>query len=416
MKKATDMHHSFFMNHAVQLAEKGRFLTAPNPCVGAVLVYKNTIIAEGYHTGYGKPHAEIECLCNAIEKGIFHDKIQSGLHFSNPVLQNKINACKDVRYTEKIHIEQCSMYVTLEPCNHFGKTPPCSRAIAESGIKSVYVGCPDPNPKASGGCEYLKEHGIQVHTGLCENECRELIADFLLWQQEKRPFCILKMACTLDGKIGPAEGHSHKISGKESQKATMQMRKNMALANGAVMVGSRTFFEDNPQLTVRGTETDKQPLAIIVSRKLPPIKNGKTGFYCLDERKNTVFFTSSHTGQEKADFDSLGIPLENIDKNIDGTLNLKQLFELALQKYHCPYIYCEGGAKLAQALLKEGLVDMLILYLAPYILGDDTAKTVFSGNSVLTMQEAYRLKIVKTELVGADLHICLKPEKVCLQD
>lgn len=410
------MQHSFFMNYAVEIAEKGRFKTVPNPCVGAVLVYKNKIIAEGFHTAYGKPHAEIECLCSAVEQGFFYEQIQKGLHFSNPVLQQAAEQYKDIRSTEKVHMEHCALYVTLEPCNHFGKTPPCSHAIAEAGIKTVYVGCLDPNPKAAGGCAYLKQHGVTVHTGLCENECRELLADFLVWQEEKRPYCIVKMACTLDGKIGPAEGHSHKISGRESQKVTMLMRRHMAETNGAVMIGSHTFFEDNPMLTVRGIETETQPKAFIVTRKLPEIQNGRTGYYCLDERKNTVLFTSVHGEKDTDAFKNLGISLESVDKNIDGTLNLKQVFEIAFQKYNCPYIYCEGGAKLAQALLKEGLADRLVLYMAPCILGDDSAKNAFSGNTVLTMQEAYRLKVLKTEQVGEDLHIYLKTEKPCLQD
>lgn len=409
--------HSVFMKRAIELAEKGRYKTAPNPCVGAVLVYKNTVIAKGYHTEYGKAHAEVNCLCDALEKGIFFSQIHTnGLSFSNLYLQEQLQLNKDKQYSEEVNIADCQLYVTLEPCNHFGKTPPCSHAIYEAGIKTVYVGYLDPNPKASGGIAYLQDKGIQVVTGICEQECKNLLEDFLLWQKEKRPYCILKMACTLDGKIGPAKGHSHKISGEESKKVTMQFRQHMAEAHGAVMVGGNTFFEDNPKLTVRGMDTQKQPLSFIISKRLPEIKQNKTGYYCLDEKKQTVIFTSVKNAEAVEKYKQLGIALEFVDTNSDTALNLQQIFRKAFEVYHCPYIFCEGGAKLAQSLLKAGLADELVLYVAPYILGDDTAKNVFSGNSLQSMQEAYHFKLMKTEKAGEDLHLYLKMEKPCLQD
>lgn len=406
------------MNRAIELAQLGRFKTAPNPCVGAVLVYKNTIIAEGYHKEYGKAHAEVNCFCDALSKGIFFSQIKNhSLSFSNPYLQEQFLLHKDKQYSEEINIAECSLYVTLEPCNHFGKTPPCAHAIYESGIKTVYVGSLDPNPAASGGIAYLREKGIQVYTGICEKECYALLEDFLLWQKEKRPYCILKMACTLDGKIGPAAGHSHKISGEQSKQVTMKFRRYMAEAKGAVMVGANTFFEDNPKLTVRDRETDVQPMSFIVSKKLPPFIQNKTGYYCLDERdKQTIIFTSEKNQEVQEEYAKHGVMLEFVDTNSDNTLNLKQVFEKAFNLYHCPYIFCEGGAKLAQSLLKAGLADELVLYMAPYILGDDTAKNVFSGNSVQSMQDAYHFKLIKTEKIGEDLHIYLKTEKPCLQD
>lgn len=413
--------HTAFMNRAIELAKLGRYKTAPNPCVGAVLVFKNTIIAEGYHAEYGKAHAEVACLCEALRKGIFYSQIHNhGLSFTNPFLQEQLFQHKDKQYSESVNIAECSLYVTLEPCNHFGKTPPCSHAIFESGIKTVYIGSFDPNPKASGGIAWLREKGIDVVCGICERECKDLLEDFLLWQKEKRPYCILKMACTLDGKIGPAAGHSHKISGPESKQVTMQFRQHMAEANGAVMVGGNTFFQDNPKLTVRDTERNtesvKQPLSFIVSKKLPEIKNNKTGYYCLDEKKQTVIFTGKKNTEILEQYKKHGISLEFVDTNSDTTLNLRQIFQKAFEAYHCPYIFCEGGAKLAQSLLKAGLVDELVLYFAPYILGDDTARNVFSGNSLKSMQEAYHFKLIKTEKAGEDLHMYLKMEKPCLQD
>ncbi len=407
---------TFFMRRAIELAEKGRYKTAPNPCVGAVLVHKDTIIAEGYHMEYGKAHAEVECLANAVKKGIFFQKIKNrSLSFSNPYLQEQVLQFQHIEYEKEINMEECSLYVTLEPCNHFGKTPPCSQAIFEAGIKTVYVGCSDLNANASGGADFLRSKGVNVVTGVCHDECLELIEDFIVWQKEKRSFCILKMACTLDGKIGPATGHSHSVSGSESKRVTMKMRKNMALSHSAVMVGGNTFFEDNPKLTVRDMQTERQPRAFIVSKRLPPLSGGKTGYFCLDQKKDTVFFTDMKNPELVKQYAEHGILLECIETSENKSLNLKKIFELAYQKYYSPYVFSEGGAKLAQSLLKEGLVDILIVYIAPYVLGDDTAKNVFSGNFVQTMQEAYKFKIFKTERIGSDLHVYLKMEKTCSQ-
>lgn len=179
------------------------------------------------------------------------------------------------------------------------------------------------------------------------------------------------------------------------------------------------LIEDNPKLTVRDMETDSQPMSFIISKRLPQITENKTGYFCLDEKnkkKQTVIFTSEKNQKIREEYAKQGIVLEFVDTNSDNTLNLQQVFEKAFHIYHCPYIFCEGGAKLAQSLLKAGLVDELVLYFAPYILGDDTAKNVFSGNSVQSMQEAYHLKIMKAEKAGEDLHIYLKTEKPCLQD
>lgn len=193
------------------------------------------------------------------------------------------------------------------------------------------------------------------------------------------------------------------------------MRKNMALSHSAVMVGGNTFFEDNPKLTVRDMQTERQPRAFIVSKRLPPLSGGKTGYFCLDQKKDTVFFTDMKNPELVKQYAEHGILLECIETSENKSLNLKKIFELAYQKYYSPYVFSEGGAKLAQSLLKEGLVDILIVYIAPYVLGDDTAKNVFSGNFVQTMQEAYKFKIFKTERIGSDLHVYLKMEKTCSQ-
>ncbi len=409
------MNHIVFMTQALELAKKGKYKTAPNPCVGAVLVYNNTVIATGYHEEYGKVHAEVNCLLDAIKNGVFYQaKQEKKVYFSNPFLQKALEENKHKQFSEPIDLAKCTLYVTLEPCNHFGKTPPCTHAIVESGIKSVIIGIEDPNPKASGGIAYLKEHNVSVLCGILEEECNDLIADFLLWQKEQRPFCILKMAMTLDGKIGPNQGHSHTISNSKSKEVTMKFRHNVALAHGAVMIGANTFYLDNPQLNVRNLDTNIQPKAIILANKLP---SPETDYFLISKRAGeTIFYTSEQNEEKITALKNRGVSIEIMEKTSCDCLNLKKVFESAFQIYKCPYIYCEGGAMLALSLIKEGLVDLLVLYVSPQILGDENAKSAFRGNFVETMQDAYHFKFVHSEMVGKDMHVYLKPEKQCSQD
>lgn len=182
-----------FMDLAIDLAERGRGRTAPNPCVGAVLTRGGAAVAQGWHTACGQPHAEVEALHDAAAKGV------------------------DPR--------QCTLYVTLEPCNHQGRTPPCTRAILEAGVPEVVVGCADPNPAvAGGGADFLRGRGVTVRMGVRERRCRDLIADFLIWQTTSRPYSILKLATTLDGKIATRDGKAAWISGEASRREVHRLR------------------------------------------------------------------------------------------------------------------------------------------------------------------------------------------------
>ena len=169
-----------FMREAIALAEQGRWHTCPNPTVGAVLVRDEQIVARGWHHAAGQDHAEVDCIKDAEARGI------------DPA--------------------ECTLVVTLEPCCHQGKTPPCTDAVRAAGIKRVVVGLADPNPQACGGACQLRASGVEVIEGVCEQECRDLVADFLVWQQHKRPYVMLKMAATLDGRIATRKGQSKWIS------------------------------------------------------------------------------------------------------------------------------------------------------------------------------------------------------------
>ena len=367
--------NAHFMQRAITIAEKGRGAAAPNPTVGAVLVKHGQIVAEGYHTACGQPHAEIECLRNAQEKGI------------NPA--------------------ECTIYVTLEPCNHYGKTPPCSKAILDAGIKRVIIGLMDPNPKAKGGAEFLRENGVVVETGLLEDECRALVEDFLHWVATPYPFTYLKLASTLDGKIATRTGHSQWISGPESRQRVHELRKKV----DAIIVGGGTFYADNPQLTCRLEGVEQQPFAVIVTSHLPEAPEQFT--LCNDRPEQVIFWTNEKSALSEAAsrLQTLGCTVKSLPEK-DGSLDLAAGFAWLRQEKQCHYTLCEGGGKLALSLLKHGLVNEFQLHMAPKIVGDENAPDIFSGGSIATMDEALQLQIYKTEPSGDDVIITLRPQEI----
>lgn len=382
------------MLHALTLAEKGRWQACPNPTVGAVLVKEGHIVAEGWHSAYGQAHAEVECLRDAQAKGI------------NPA--------------------ECSLVVTLEPCNHHGKTPPCTESIIAAGISHVVIGIRDPNPKAAGGIEKLQACGIRVEYGVCEQACRDSISDFLVWNNTLRPFVILKMAATLDGRIATRSGHSQWISSEESRAQVHRLRAGIAHCGGAVLIGGGTFRADNPKLTARSDNaSNRYLLACILTSRLPV---PTTDSYLVQQRpKETIFFASpaaaaSPTAHALRD---LGVRVWSVppkDKkfrdmppnNYGQSPDLEALLCRIRQELHCPYILCEGGGMLALSLLENKLVDMFMLHTAPAILGDNEARPLFNGRSPLNMDEALRLRITETHMCGPDLHLTLRPSNAVL--
>ncbi len=225
------------MREAIALALMGRFDVAPNPCVGAVLMRDGSIVASGFHQRFGEAHAEVNAIADATAKGI------------NPA--------------------RCTLVVTLEPCNHYGKTPPCTDAVLAAGIRRVVVGSPDPTAKASGGMQKLRDSGVEVISGVLRCECDDLIADFLTWQTTDLPYTILKLASTLDGRIATRTGHSRWISCEETRRLVHTVRRHA----GALLVGGNTFYHDDPQLTCRPEPdeplVERQPLAVVVTSRLP---------------------------------------------------------------------------------------------------------------------------------------------------
>lgn len=360
---------------AVKLAQKGRGATAPNPCVGAVLVDGEQIVASGYHTAYGKLHAERECLVDARSKGI--------------------------------EPEGMTMYVTLEPCNHHGKTPPCTDALIEAKVAEVVVGTRDPNPVAAGGIERLQKAGITVRAGVLEQQCTDLIADFKQWSHSTTPFNIVKMAATLDGKISSSQRMPEAVSCPQSFGRVHELRSRV----NAVVVGGGTFYADNPSLTCRREDLPDdfiQPYAVVITSRLPSDPEAFTLLRSRPER--TVFLTTDQAARspEADQLRQRGTSVWPLPGE-PGCLNLSMGFERLRYDLGCHYTLIEGGGQLAMQCVAQGLADELVQFIAPRILGDDSAPSAYSGRNNVLMADAINFRIISGEPVGTDIMLTMRP-------
>ncbi|MDR2075974.1 MAG: bifunctional diaminohydroxyphosphoribosylaminopyrimidine deaminase/5-amino-6-(5-phosphoribosylamino)uracil reductase RibD [Desulfovibrio sp.] len=371
------------MLEAVAFAAQCRWQTAPNPPVGALLVREGRIVARGRHEGAGLPHAEAEALADARRKGV------------DPAA--------------------CTLVVTLTPCNHHGKTPPCTEAILAAGIRRVLVGAPDPNPEAAGGLERLRAAGVLVETGVAESECLDLIDNFRVWQTTDLPYTVLKLAATLDGRIATRAGHSRWITSPETRRGVHELRRCMQ----AVIIGGNTFYQDNPRLTSRREgEPSSQPLAVVVSSRLP--EAGAARRLLRERPESTLFWTAAAAAaspRAKA-LRRLGVRVIGLgsDPRTEASctgaragLNLAAGLAFLRRELGCFQVLCEGGGRLALSLLEKGLVHEFHLHLAPKILGDAEAVPLFSGRAPLLLNEALPLRILETRISGGDILITLRP-------
>lgn len=369
-----------FMREAIELAGRGRWRACPNPCVGAVLVRDGQVLARGWHAACGEAHAEVACLRDAAERGI------------QPA--------------------DCTLVVTLEPCNHHGKTPPCTDAILAAGIRRVVIGLRDPHPQAAGGAERLRAAGVEVIEGVCERECRDLAADFLVWQQKKRPYLLLKLASTLDGRIATRTGHSQWISCEASRAGVHALRAGVGHAGGAIMVGGGTLRADNPRLTARvdGNAADpRQPWACVVTSRLPAIGGD---CHLLQERPDrTIFISTPAVAASRLahELRHIGAHVLSVPPSAKGSLDMAALLARLHEEIACPYVLCEGGGRLALSLLDSGLVDEFHLHLAPRILGDNQAVPLFDGRTPLQLDEALQMRISDLQRCGEDVRLVLRP-------
>lgn len=341
--------HEYFMKRALEIAQLG--FVSPNPRVGAVLVDNGNIVAEGYHQNYGGAHAEINALQNLP------------LHYS---------------------LDRATLYVSLEPCSHYGKTPPCALKIIESGIKKVVIACLDPNPLVAGkGVVLLKEAGIDVTVGILENEAHKLNEMFFKYITTGLPFVVLKSAMSLDGKICTYTGNSQWISSPSSRAEVHLLRSQVT----AVMVGVNTVLADDPKLTSR-IEKGRNPQRIILDSSLKTPLSAtlvQTASDIPTMILTTIKDSSRYTPYQELGVDVFQLPSKN--KRID----LQEMMTFLSTK-NIDSILLEAGGELVYSALQEKIVDKLLLYYAPIIIGGRDSKTFVEGEGVSTVGEAFSLR------------------------
>lgn len=353
---------TFYMRQAMELAEKGRGATNPNPVVGAVIVKEGRVIGSGYHAKYGELHAERNALSDCQRRG------------------------EDAK--------GATIYVTLEPCCHYGKTPPCTEAILEAGISRVVVGARDSNPKvAGGGITLLRQHGVEVAEGVLEEECRRQNRIFFHYMEQKMPYVILKYAMTLDGKIATTSGKSKWITCEEARKHVHNLRRECM----GIMVGVGTVLEDDPMLNCR-LPASKDPIRIICDTNL----STPLGSQVVKTAKEQQTILATCTGDEKKQqkYRDRGCEVLVVPKK-DGKVDLRVLMKCLAEK-GIDSILLEGGGTLNDSALQSGIVKEIHAYVAPKLFGGATAKTPVMGDGVMTPDEAYLLQNVRVEPVGTD--------------
>lgn len=366
-----------YMQEAIDLAKLGVGYTNPNPLVGALVVKENQIIARGYHAAYGQDHAEVMAIKNASES-----------------------------------VVGATVYVTLEPCAHYGKTPPCANFLVASGIKKVVIGMVDPNPLVSGkGIKILNNHGIETVVGVLEEPIRKMNEIFIHYMTHETPFTILKYAMTLDGKLGTRAGHSQWISHEASRAYVHTIRHRVA----GIMVGIGTVLTDDPLLSTRLEKGEgANPISIIIDRLGRIPLNAKL-FSMLPSRPVWVVVGESTSGSNIEAIKAVGatvLVMPEKNEHIDLIALMIELRRLGIDS-----VLLEGGAQLAYGALNAGVVQKVMAFIAPKIVGGQTAKSPVGGTGVSTMAEALILKEVTYQIIGTDVlvegYLQVKP---CLQD
>lgn len=354
------------MARALRLAERGRFTTQPNPCVGCVIVRDDQVVGEGWHQRAGEPHAEVFALRAAGEQA-----------------------------------RGATAYVTLEPCSHHGRTPPCADALIAAGLARVVAAVEDPYAQVAGrGLDKLRASGITVETGLMHEAAHELNIGFFSRIQRHRPWVRVKLAMSLDGRTALADGTSKWITGEAARNDVQQWRAR----SSAILTGSGTVLADNPRLTVRlaDGESFMPPLRVVLDRQLrtPP------GSCILDHSVPTLLLHGPSMSGDKPNhlstIECLPVPEH------DGRLDLAKVLELLAER-DCNEVQVEAGPTLCGALFAAGWVDELLLYVAPVLLGD-SARALLILPPLADMAARWKLRIVDQRHVGEDLRLRLRPQ------
>lgn len=358
-----NQNHEHFMKQALALAKKAKGQTFPNPAVGAVVVnQEGEIIGQGFHPKAGEPHAEVFALNEAQQK--------------------------------QADLSQCTLYVTLEPCNHQGKTPPCTDKILSSKIKKVVVGTIDPNPLMSGkSIELLKQRGVELVVPVLQEECEKLIRGFKSAIINKRPFVTIKCAVTMDGKISTSSGESQWITSQEARRYAHELRSQ----HDAILVGIGTLLKDNPTLDARLFDESKKLVKVV----LDPWLETPPDSQILKNAKAIVLFCDSFYSQSKKEnLEKLGFNVIPVDRVTTDELNLEQMLR-ELLKFGVQDVFVEGGSKVLGSFLKNNLFDQMCYFMAPKILGDNS-RSVFEGFTTATLSGAFEFNQMTVKKVGTD--------------
>ncbi len=349
----------YYMQIALELAKERKGFTHPNPTVGCVIVKDDQIIAKANHEKAGDLHAEAKALQIAgdLAKG-------------------------------------ATLYVTLEPCNHFGRTPPCTDAIIRSGIKRVVIATLDPNPLVcGGGVKKLKEHVIEVEVGVLEEQAKELNQDFFVYISQKRPYVTLKFAQSIDGKTALESGESKWITSFESRRHAHTLRKEAT----AILVGINTVLQDDPLLTVRHVESQKQPIRIVLD---PNLKIPLEAKLVKDKSSKTIVITANENREKIKALEEEKVEVI-LAPTKDGKLDLSEVLR-ELYFREIMHLLVEGGSTTLTSFIKEGLFDRVFVYIAPFFIGK--GKTL-GDIGIDKLEDAPRLKLKGVYNFGDDVAI-----------
>lgn len=360
--KTDDAH---YMSIAIELAKKGQGRTSPNPCVGAVIVKDGVVVGKGYHHMAGTPHAEVHAIADAG------------------------SACHGA-----------TIYVTLEPCNHTGKTPPCSKAVVAAGLQRVVIGMKDPHALASGGSAYLRYQGIEVDTGILEQECRQLNYPFLKHSVSGLPWVVMKAGISLDGRISYMRGHGGAITGSEAKQRVHQLRNQL----DAILIGVGTALIDDPSLTTRLPENGRDPLRIILDShlRLPP----DARMLQQKSKAQTWIYCSPQASEKRClALERAGAIVHTVTCDEQGHLNIDEIIN-HLGHENINSVLVEGGGQVHGSFVKKNKVDQVYLFMAPFFIGDRGMPLV-EGYSLEAAQRdgCLRLEKIETELLGQDICI-----------
>ncbi|MDJ0569084.1 MAG: bifunctional diaminohydroxyphosphoribosylaminopyrimidine deaminase/5-amino-6-(5-phosphoribosylamino)uracil reductase RibD [Pleurocapsa sp. MO_192.B19] len=346
------------MQKCLQLAQRASGQTSPNPLVGSVVVKDGKIIGEGFHPGVGQPHAEVFALKDAGEQA-----------------------------------KGATVYVSLEPCNHYGRTPPCSEALIKAQVAKVVTGMVDPDPRvAGGGIKKLRDAGIEVVVGVEETACRQLNEAFIHRILQQQPFGMLKYAMTLDGKIAATTGHSAWVTGKASRHLVHQVRSTC----DAVIIGGNTVRKDNPNLTTHGV-TAHNPLRVVMSRSLD--LPTECNLWNVDIAPTLIFTETNSNPALQKELIGKGVNIITVAA-LTPKIVMEHLYQKELSK-----VLWECGGTLAARAIADGTIQKVMAFVAPKIIGGISAPSPVGNLGLTTMTDALQLKQITTQVIDSDILI-----------